>query len=107
MIWLLLLLLAMATALAVALYWALDERDLQRRARERAEAALVQSNERIHAISNSALAGHPLVKWRHPNPMPASDAWYWRARFAGRNALFTEEAVRTAFLRGDLHFPKH
>ena len=60
--------------------------------------------ERLHAVSNSNLRGHPLVKWRHPQPVPSSDTWYWRARFEGLEYLFTEEALRTARTRGALHF---
>lgn len=73
--------------------------------RERAEADARRANERIHQISNSAMKGHPLVKWRHPQPNPAGDTWYWRARFEGRNALFTDQAVQAAYQLGNLHFP--
>lgn len=51
------------------------------------------------------MKGHPLVKWRHPQPNPAGDTWYWRARFEGRNALFTDQAVQAAYQLGNLHFP--
>lgn len=61
--------------------------------------------ERLHAVSDSALRGHPMVQWRHPAPQPASDLWYWRARFDGTEYLFTEEAVRTARQRAELLLP--
>ena len=61
--------------------------------------------ERLHAVSDSALRGHPMVQWRHPAPQPASDLWYWRARFDGTEYLFTEEAVRTARQRASLLLP--
>ena len=71
------------------------------RAHERAEQAV----ECLHAVSDSALRGHPMVQWRHPAPQPASDLWYWRARFDGTEYLFTEEAVRTARQRADHLLP--
>lgn len=71
-------------------------------------SALNRAYERLHSVSNSALRGHPLVKWRHPQPVPAADRWYWRARFEGVEHLFTDEQITAARQRADLHFPsKH
>ena len=109
---LLLVLAAVAGALAYLLHRAQTELSIERaacrhlrgecsRAHERAEQAI----ERLHAVSDSALRGHPMVQWRHPAPQPASDLWYWRARFDGTEYLFTEEAVRTARQRASLLLP--
>jgi len=60
------------------------------------------ANERVHEIANSCLRGHPLIKWKHPSPTPASDHWYWRVRFEGLEYLFTEEAMKQARQRAEL-----
>lgn len=99
---------ALATLSSALAFWLLfAARDIAalRRARDDAEARASKANERLHAVSNSALRGHPLVRWTHPNPSPASDRWYWLARFDGRQALFTAEALDTATKRATLLLP--
>ena len=83
-------LLALVTVLSLLLYFARCDV-----ARERA------AREKLHGVADSAMRGHPLVKWSHPNPLPSSDKWYYRARFAGVEHLFTEEAIRTARHRAE------
>ncbi len=82
-----------------------------RRRRFAAEAAAAQASahqcraerdakiayERLHAVSNSALRGAPVVKWSRPQPVaPGADAWYWRVRVAGEDLLITDEQFRIA-----------
>lgn len=114
MIWLLILLLVVAVCV-LAFFW-LDTRAELSLARSKHQAeratcakhcrALNHAHERLHAVADSSLLGHPLVRWRHPDPTPAADAWYWRARFEGKEALFTDEALVTALERGRPHLSK-
>jgi len=67
---------------------------------------LAAANERIHEFSNSLLRGFPVVKFRHPEPVPANaDHWYYRIRMENLDHLFTEEAVREARRRAELLIP--
>jgi hypothetical protein len=70
---------------------------------------LNQANERLHAISDSALRGAPVVRFTHPPPVPPTvDPWYYRVRMEAHDHLFTEEAVREARQRALLLIPaKH
>jgi hypothetical protein len=94
------------SVLAVLLFtlWRLSARDA-RKAQVRAdaeEAAKLKAVRDMHRAINEAMGGYPLVKWNHPSPTPTSDKWYYKARFAGRVYLFTEEAVRVAGERASL-----
>lgn len=72
-----------------------------------ARKAADDANERLHAVANSAMRGHPSVKWRHPSPTPASDAWYWLSFESGAPLLHTDEARREALRRAALLYPGH
>lgn len=78
---------------------AVAERNLDARQRviDDLRSRLSAATEDRHAVANSAMRGCPAVKWARPQPIPeGSDAWYWRAMFAGEPHLFTDEAIREA-----------
>ena len=101
---LVLILATVASCLAFACYFLLCDRAQLRHDLLHTRAELAESEAYRDDVKRSALRGHPLVKWQHPSPTPTADRWYWRARFAGLEYLFTEEAIRTARTRGALHF---
>jgi hypothetical protein len=90
------------SALSFALYFKCGDLARERKARRAAEEAHASLLDHSHGITTSALRGNPLVKCAHPSPQPASDHWYWRARFEGLEYLFTEESLRTARNRAEL-----
>lgn len=64
---------------------------------------LDKAYERVHEMADSVLRGCPVVKFKHPPPIPSSaDHWYFRVRIEGKDHLFTEEAVRDARNRASL-----
>jgi hypothetical protein len=103
------LLLLLVASLSFALYFKCSDFSRERAARRLAEQQAEEArrredaaNERMHAVGESVLRGHPAVKWTHPNPAPASDKYYWLHFEEGAAHLETEEARQEAIRRGRL-----